>query len=634
MFRTSLVLVTTLVLGSFAGGAEPAQEPDPRPNILWISCEDISPHLGCYGDPVAITPNLDRLASQGVRFTKAYTTCGVCATNRSSIITGMYPTSIGTQHMRCRARLPEHIKCFTQYLRDSGYYCTNNSKTDYNFPVPAEAWDENGSQADWSEHKKKPFFSVFNLTRSHESQVQLNKQAFAAATRRLTDKQRQDPARQVVPPYYPDTAAVRRELARLEELVTAVDYQVGELLKRLEDDGLADNTIVFFWSDHGDGFPRAKRWLYDSGTHVPLIVRIPKQYRIGQQGKPGTVDDQLVGFVDLAPTVLNLADVELPEHFAGRAFLGEELTAPREYVFGVRDRMDERYEIIRSVRDKRYRYVRNYTPRVPYYQYMNTAEKSPIMKELRRLHAEGKLPPQAEQFMAAFKPIEELYDVDADPYEVQNLAASPRTEHQEALRRLRLQHVKWTAKTQDLGLIAEPELVAGEKQYGSRWAIAHQKGAEDLIRRLQQVAVLSELGTDAIAKLSEALDDPQPAIRYWGAVGLGNLGPQAVESADKLKTACQDNSASVRVAAAEALYRMGEVKAALGVLCAELKNENPWVRLAAAIALDQLDADQADTIAALQAARAADRKSGGNKYVVRVTNRALNEVLGENTSVP
>lgn len=589
-----------------------------RPNILWISCEDTSPCLGCYGDPRAITPALDGLAAQSVRYTNAYTVAGVCAPSRSGIITGMYPTTLGTHHMRCEAKLPAHVKCFPEYLREAGYYCTNNVKTDYNFPPPRSAWDESSQQAHWRNRPQgRPFFAVFNITTTHESRIRAEGDEYARLTARLRPDQRQDPDKMTLPPYHPDTAAVRRDWARFYELVTAMDYQVAGLLGQLEKEGLADDTIVFFWADHGVGLPRAKRWLYDSGTHVPLIIRLPEKHRASGQGQPGSVNDELVSFIDLAPTVLNLAGVKLPEHMQGRAFLGADLTPPRQYVYGARDRMDERYDIIRSIRDKRYRYIRNYEPFKPYYQYMNTPEGGPTMRELRRLHAAGKLPAAAELFMADRKPVEELYDLETDPHEVRNLAGSPA--HRRALERLRAAHVQWMLDTRDLGLLPEPEIAEREEKHGSRHAILRQPGHQKLIPRLRSVVELGERGRQALPQLARELKDGDAAVRYWAAIGLGNLGREATAALETLKATLKDLSASVRIAGARALCRMGAESDALPVLIRELASEREWVRLSAAIALDELGKRARPARQALEAALKDDR----HRYTIRVVDHAL-----------
>jgi len=600
-----------------------------RPNIVWLSCEDISPHLGCYGDPHAITPNLDRLATEGVRYKHAYTTAGVCAPCRSGIITGMYQSTLGTHHMRCSAKLPPQVTTFPTYLREAGYYCTNNSKQDYQFRTPSGTWDESSGKAHWRKRKDKgqPFFSVFNFTGCHESGI-ASASKYKSVTSKLTASQRQDPKKlTTLPPYYPDTPIVREDWKRNYELITAMDAWAGNLIAQLKEDGLSENTIVFFWSDHGVGLPRAKRWLYESGTHVPLIVRIPEKLRTAGQGKAGTVDDQLVSSIDFGPTVLNLAGVKVPRHVQGRAFLGTDLTPPREYIYGARDRMDERYDIIRAVRDKRYRYIRNYEPFKTYYQYMNTPEKGATMKEIRRLAREGKLPPAAKLFMAPTKPLEELYDVQADPHEIHNLAGSPK--HQDILKRMREAHIRWVLETRDVGLLPEPEIVEREGAAGSRYAILRQEGADDLVVRLRATAALGEQGAAALPKLIAATKDPDAAVRYWAAIGIGNLGDKATEAKDLMADAMKDFSAVVRIAAARALCAMGTRDSALPVLIGELKSQAEWVRLNAAIVLDSIGENARPAIPALEAAR----KDTQNKYVARVANHALNVLQGTNATV-
>jgi uncharacterized sulfatase len=575
----------------------------PRPNILWISCEDMSPFLGCYGDRFAISPSIDRLASQGVRYTRAFTVAGVCAPSRSGIITGMYPSTLGSQHMRSSIRLPEHVRCFPEYLRKAGYYCTNNAKTDYNFPVPKDAWDESSRSAHWRNRKPgQPFFGVFNIETTHESRILMRGEQYAKQTARLTAGQRQDPKKFTLPPYYPDTPEVRRDWANDYELITAMDYQTGDRLKELEEAGLAEDTIVFFWSDHGIGLPRAKRWLYDSGTRAALIARVPQKLRAGGQARPGSTDDQLVSFIDLAPTMLNLAGVPIPGHMQGRAFLGDRLTAPREYIYGARDRMDERYDVIRAVRDSRFRYIRNYEPHKPYYQYMNTPEQGPTMKELRRVHAGGKLPEPARQFMADHKPAEELYDLESDPHEVRNLAGS--TAHKEVLNRMRAAHRRWVIETRDTGLLPEPELMKREKEYGSRYAILRQPNGEALLKRL--LAVL-ESPTPA-----SMLNDEDPAVRYWAAIRVRD---------ERVRPLLKDPSSSVRIAAG----RIGAVE----VLESELQSPDETVRLLAANALDELGERARPALPSLKAAL-----NDGNRYVVRTVNHAVNKLTGATNAVP
>lgn len=434
-----------------------------RPNILWISLEDISPDLGCYGDAQAITPYIDALAKQGARFTRAFTHAGVCAPSRSGLITGMHPTSIGTHFMRCKGVPPAYVKCFPEFLRAAGYYCTNDSKTDYNFDAPITAWDNNRGGAHWRNRpdNSQPFFCVINLTTTHESQIRLGEKQQEARRNQLPADQQHDPAKMVLPPYYPDTPVVRRDLANYYDNLTFTDRRVGEILKQLETDGLVENTIVFFWGDHGRGLPRGKRWIYDSGIRVPLIVRWPGKIMAA------SVRDDLVCFLDFAPTVLSLAGIERPKHFQGQVFLGKERAKEREYIYAARDRMDETLDIIRAVRDKRFKYIRNYRPDLPYAQDIAYMNEMPTMKEWRRLAAAGKLEGPQAIFFQPEKPVEELYDTAADPHEINNLAGKP--EFEKELVRLRAAHEVWRKETGDLGLIPEAELNA-QRRPGGKWS--------------------------------------------------------------------------------------------------------------------------------------------------------------------
>ncbi|MBL7968745.1 MAG: sulfatase-like hydrolase/transferase [Prolixibacteraceae bacterium] len=428
-----------------------------RPNIIWISTEDFSPHLGCYGDKVAQTPIIDQLAAQGVRFTNVFTTAAICAPCRAGIITGMYQTSIGCMHMRTTsyrrsvenpleftAVPPHYVKAFTEYLRVAGYYCTNNNKTDYQFakdPVPASIWDECSKTAHYKNRpdKNQPFFAVFNYVGTHESQNWDIR------------KVKTDPQKVKVPPYYPDTEIVRRNLAKMYDNTARLDSVVGSLLAELEREGEANNTIVFFWGDHGDGLPRAKRWLYDSGLNIPLIIRWPGQI------KPGSVNDQLISSIDFGPTVLSMAGVKIPAHMQGQAFLGKQSAEPRKVVFATRDRVDEAYDMIRSVRSKDYLYIRNFYPNEPFTIWVPYLNKMPIMQEMMRLDAEGKLNEPQKKWMAQTRPAEELYDVKADPFQLNNLAENPK--YKPVLAEMRMLQDDWAVKTNDLGKMNEPEMI-------------------------------------------------------------------------------------------------------------------------------------------------------------------------------
>jgi N-sulfoglucosamine sulfohydrolase len=464
--RAALALIIIVISLPAARPGFAAQRPasgSPRPNIIWISNEDMSPRLGAYGDSIARTPVLDRLARESVRYTNAFTTAPVCAPSRAAIITGMYQTTLGAQHMRTTEdRVPElpgpylavppfYVKAFPEYLRAAGYFTSNRAKTDYQFGVPFTIWDDLGPNAHWRNRadKTQPFFSVFNLEVTHESQI------FPSSTARKGKKLVTDAAALQVPPYYPDTPAVREELARMYDNIADMDGQVGDILKQLEEDGLADDTIVFYWSDHGDGVPRAKRSLYDSGLRVPLMIRWPKA--LGSTVTPGSVRDELVSFIDLAPTVLALAGVEIPTHLQGRVLVGPSAAPPPEFVFAARDRMDIEYDMMRSARAARFLYIRNFEPELPYVGHITYRNQSAIMQEWLRLQAERKLTGPAALWMRTERPAEELYDTKTDPHQIHNLSTDPA--HRATLARMRSAVTDWMTRARDQGLVNEPEMI-------------------------------------------------------------------------------------------------------------------------------------------------------------------------------
>ncbi|MGB0370078.1 MAG: sulfatase-like hydrolase/transferase [Opitutales bacterium] len=428
---------------------------DKRPNILWISVEDISPNLGCYGDTYASTPNLDQLADEGVRFTRAYTPAGVCAVTRTGIITGMYPISYGGQHMRSRIVTPPDVKAFSEYLRAEGYFTSNKFKTDYQFESPLSAWDRQGTEHnDWRDRESgQPFFSVINLDVCHESQIRHSDEVHAQILARLQPEQRHDPERagEFLPPIYANTPETRTDWARYADNISEMDRQVGKILQRLEDDGLADNTIVVFWSDHGRGLPRGKRWIYESGIHVPLIARWPGVI------EQGSVVDDLVSTQDLAPTTLALAGIQPKDYMHGRVFLGPETEAAPEMLFFHRDRMDEAQECMRAASDGRYKYIRNYETQRAYSQHLDYMDQMPTLVDLRRLHAEGKLNEAQSRFFSPTKSAEELYDIIKDPHEINNLAG--KADYAEILQKLRLATERWQDRIGDMGMMPEPVMM-------------------------------------------------------------------------------------------------------------------------------------------------------------------------------
>jgi N-sulfoglucosamine sulfohydrolase len=445
--RSLLCVAIALACGSPLSAADAT-----KPNIVWIVAEDISPNLVCYGDPDAITPNLDKFAKESARFTRAFTHAPVCAPSRSGLITGQYPTTLGSHHMR--SKLVKTPPVFPDELKKAGYTVYWPGKTDFNFDVP-KGWVD--SVENWTQKPevlKAPFFAYFNIGVTHESQARASKFQYARNTARLKPAERHDPAKVKLPPYYPDTPEVRDCVATYHDNLTAADYIVGDILKTLDDRGLSKNTAVFFFGDHGWGLSRGKRWPYDSGTRVPLLVRWPDQIRAG------SVREDLVAFVDFAPTVLRIAGAQIPERMQGQPFLlTKEGVAPRQYAFSARDRMDETYDRVRSVRNDRYRYVRNYEPELPYFQYINYMDEMPIMRTWRRLAFEGKLNETQKLFMSRTKPKEELYDLETDPHEINNIANAESVLIQKTRKELSDALDKWVKDTNDLGEVPEKELI-------------------------------------------------------------------------------------------------------------------------------------------------------------------------------
>jgi N-sulfoglucosamine sulfohydrolase len=580
------------VAGAFASCG-----PSIRPNFLWITCEDMSPLLGCYGDSYAYTPNLDRLAAQGVRYTHAFATASVCTPARSCLITGLHANSLGTHNLRGEMPLPDTVRCYPEFLRNAGYYCTNNAKEDYNFATPETVWDESSESAHWNNGPPgQPFFSIFNLMMTHQGQIRYPRQRLDEINAGLPPEARHDPARALLPPYYPDTPGVRANIAALYTQVTLMDQRAGQILTELEEDGLASSTIVFFYSDHGTGLPRGKRWLHDSGIRVPLIIRFPERFQYLAPAPPGATIGRLVGFVDFPPTMLSLAGLSIPDYMQGSPFLGRQTTPPREYIFASADRVDEALECSRTVRDARYQYIRNYLPHRPRMPYSDFSELTPVRKELRRLHAQGKLEGDTRWLMEPCKPPEELYDTEADPHEIRNLAASP--EHAEILQRLRGALQDWIVEVRDTGLLPEPDLArrSGDASPYVMTGDSHRFPVE----RIRDAAELVGRGPAELPNLQQLLADPDSAVRYWAAVGLTALGPDAAPAAGALRQALGDASPVVRIAAAEALLGLDPPRdAAVNVLRDALLTADSRLQLHAVtvfIALGEMARPAIDTL--------------------------------------
>lgn len=620
--RLSLVFTSAVLalafFGASADSAGAASAPAPaRPNILWITCEDTSPLLGAYGDTFAVTPNLDAFARQSVRYTQAFAYTGVCAPSRSCLITGVYPLRLGSHHMRSTARLPSEVKPFPTYLRAAGYYTSNNVKEDYNFATPRGSWDESSKDAHWRKRAPgQPFFSVFNFTVTHQSQIFCNDATYARNTRRLTPAQRRDPARVTVPPFHPDTPEFRAEWARHYENVTAMDYQVGDVLAELERDGLAEDTIVFFFSDHGTGMPGVKMWAWGPSLHVPLMVRFPKKWAHLAPAAAGTTTDRLVSFVDFAPTVLSLTGVAAPAHFQGRAFLGAATGAPREFVFGGKDRQGEAVDLVRYVRDDRFQYLRNFHPHVPHAQFMSYNWQHASMRTWEQLHRDGKLSGPPARFFTPRKPLEELYDVRTDPWQVRNLAADPA--YASELARLRAVLSAQMQSAGDLGLLPERELHA-RSAASSPYVIATDARLNPLAALQRAADLAGRMDPRAVPELTTLLRAEDSAVRWWGALGLLALGADAATAKAALLAALDDASPDVRLTAAEALAALGALDRTLALLETALRSDDIFVRFTALNVAHRLGARARPLIPAIRAARLVDpRNKDYTDYVGRM----------------
>ncbi|MDZ7723614.1 MAG: sulfatase-like hydrolase/transferase [candidate division KSB1 bacterium] len=445
--QSGLALTAAAVLGCSSRQAQPGQ-----PNILCITCEDISPYLHCYGDGIALTPHLDQLAAEGVKFNNVFGNAGVCAPCRATLITGLYHNSFGANHMRVTQQYqglpkyeavpPPEVKCYPEFMRAAGYFCTNNVKTDYQFKAPVTAWDENSNRAHWRHAPQgKPFFSIFNLMTTHESQV----------WDRANDPVVIRADQVVVPPYYPATYHVRRDMARVYSNIRVMDREVGELIKEVKEAGLWDNTMVIFYSDHGGPLPRGKREIYDSGLKVPMIIRFPDKRYAGSE-----VDD-MISFVDIPPTILSLTGIKPPDYMHGQAFWGTYKAEPRRYIYAARDRMDEQVDMRRAVRDRRFKYIKNFHPEIPCYLDISFRKKLAGMRELLRLRDAGSLNEEQMIWFRRTKAPEELYDIQQDPHELNNLADDPA--YADDLRRLRQECKDWMQRIDDKGFMTEKELV-------------------------------------------------------------------------------------------------------------------------------------------------------------------------------
>ncbi|RCW36813.1 sulfatase-like hydrolase/transferase [Marinilabilia salmonicolor] len=555
------------------------------PNILWITSEDNSPLLGCYGDEFAQTPNLDKLASEGFLFIHAYANAPVCAPARNTIASGVYASSGGHSNMRSNYDRSKTLKYHAEAMKELGYYCTNNRKTDYNTNVGDEIWDECSDDAHYKNAPEgNPWFAIFNTTISHESKIH---------DQLPIEELIYNPKDVPVLPYHPRTPDMEHDWAQYYQRIHEMDAFVGEKLKELEDAGLADNTIVIYYADHGGVFARSKRYVYESGTHVPFIVRIPEKFKyLWPKDKTNSKVDRLISFVDLFPTLLNIAGADIPDYLQGEAFLGEEISPDPEYAYMFRDRMDEWYDMSRAVRNRKYRYIHNYMPHRIYCLPIAYLFKAKSIQSWEEAYKNG----ECNEIQSAFwekKPVEELYDIENDPFEINNLALNP--DYKDVLMEMRKANRDWLVKIKDNGFMPEDEQL---KQAGERTLYDFFQSGEVQIAKIIDAAETASFGDPAnIDVLVSYLKSDEPAIRYWGAIGLLILEEKAMSELAELKVASEDESVSVATAAAEALYKLGAKEEAYKAFTRALQTDREFAQTQALNAIYLLD-DSSDIMKA------------------------------------
>lgn len=578
---------------AFAAGACIAQATAERPNILWIVSEDNSPFIGAYGDQAASTPNIDALARQGILYENAYCTAPVCAPSRFTLITGLYPPAFGTENMRSEYPLPQFVKFFPRYLREAGYYTSNNAKKDYNTVDQPEAWDESGNKATYKNRKPgQPFFAVFNIGTSHESSIfshETKRKMYASFSGQPLDSIRlpkdkplvHDPDKIRIPPYLPANDAMKHDWALYYDKIQEMDSEVGAILKELDASGLSDNTIVFYYGDNGGVLGRSKRFVFESGLRIPLVVRIPEKFRTPAVPLAGSRSQQLVDFTDFAPTVLSLAGILPPGYLQGRAFLGKYYSpTPRDQVFNFRGRMDEGIDLVRSIRNKRYRYVKNFMPHRPYGQHIEFLWMAGSIRAWEQDYKDGKLNELQSRFFKP-KPSEELYDIEKDPDNIHNLATNPG--YKTIVSELRKETFNWLIEIKDVGFIPEPaaeQIVQTTTLYD--YARSGKYNINEVITTAYQA---SSLDKNNLSDLMKKAADKDPLIRYWAATGLLALGEEARSARSALTATLRDKEVYIATVAAEALYKLGDKQPALEYLFKAIKDTSAMIRVQALNAL-------------------------------------------------
>ena len=573
------VLYSALFYGCYSG-KDDGSVPGDLPNIVWLVSEDNSPFIGVYGDSLARTPRIDKFASEGILYENAFANAPVCAPSRSTLITGMYATSLGTQHMRCLNPVPDFVRFFPHYLKQAGYYTTNRQKTDYNTFLQEGVWDN--SWWEWKDalngrSEGQPFFLMYNTFMSHEDKIHSDERAVeyykltlqALLDREFSNEEIADSLQKFsfeagdipLPPYHPPTDEMFSDWARYYNRISMMDEEIGIVLDLMERQGLLENTIVFYFSDHGGVLPRSKRFTFESGLKVPLIIRFPEKYRRLAPGNQGDRLDEVVGFVDFAPTILGLAGIPAPEHMEGQNFLAKDKPGGGKAAFGFRGRMDERYDMVRTVRDKNFRYNLNFMPHRIYGQPVQFLWRAPSMQSWEEAFQQGRTNRAQSRFFSPKLP-EELYDVVKDPYCVHNLVLNPSFEG--LVNDYRRMIIEQMLKTRDTGILPEAlmmHLSAGSTPY----AYSHDPGTE--YERILNSALVAAAGKrENLELIREMLEDTHPAVRYWGATGCVILREGAMEMKPLVTDMLDDPYVTVRIAACEALYKLGEYRPAIQAL--------------------------------------------------------------------
>ncbi len=551
-----------------------------KPNILWIVSEDNSPLIGAYGDTYATTPNIDNLAKKSIVYDNAFANTPVCAPTRSSIITGMHANAIGTGNMRSRNKIPDFVKPYTYYLRAAGYYTTNDNKTDYNYAtadipegkillestwtsIDTKLWDV----GDYSNRQPgQPFFHIYNIMSSHEYNVHIPQ----AKTTHI-------PEDFTLPPYHPDTAEIRADWASYYDSISNMDGLVGKKLAELEAAGELENTIIFYYSDHGGVIARSKRYIYDTGTKIPFLVHVPEKYKHLVSKPMGTRTDQMIDTVDLAPTLLHLAGVVKPAYMQGHNIFSPSIEHAKKYNYLYRGRMDERIDLVRALRDKRFKYIRNYMPHRVTGQHLDYLWNAASMQSWEQECLNNRCNKIQQKFWQLKEP-EELYDIEADPWEVNNLAKNP--DYNIVLSSMREKLKEKNRRYKDIGFIPEGEL-AQRTQDMTAYQLVRQPNFP--INLIIETAEVASLGNEKYIDLMiNRLSHKEASVRYWAAVAFSVLKEKALPAKEILLSRLNDSSADVQIAVAEALSHLGYESESLTILVKHISHGSPMIQLHAA----------------------------------------------------